>query len=223
MSETQMTETGFMGKITAATTHDMKNVLAIIKESAGLMEDLLALQKDLPAQLQERLSRVANNINQQVQRGVDLATRLNAFAHGPDQTIAEVDLNLVADQVICLSQRFARLKNVSLKALTQNRPVILVTDPLKIQMLIFECIDLLLSAVETKTTIRLQPVQRTDGSVMLEFSSEETKQEENRQITDLGTSPRWAVLKEVAQSLNGAIQTDTAPDRLTLTFESGSR
>jgi signal transduction histidine kinase len=223
VSETQMTETGFMGKITAATTHDMKNVLAIIKESAGLMEDLLALQKDLPAQLQERLSRVANNINQQVQRGVDLATRLNAFAHGPDQTIAEVDLNLVADQVICLSQRFARLKNVSLKALTQNRPVILVTDPLKIQMLIFECIDLLLSAVETKTTISLQPVQRTDGSVMLEFSSEETKQEENRQITDLGTSPRWAVLKEVAQSLNGAIQTDTAPDRLTLTFESGSR
>lgn len=223
MSETRMTETGFMGKITAATTHDMKNVLAIIKESAGLMEDLLALQQDLPTPLQERLSRVANNINQQVQRGVDLATRLNAFAHGPDQTIAEVDLNLVADQVVCLSQRFARLRKVSLEALHQDHPVLLITDPLKIQMLIFECIDLLLSAVETKTTIRVQPVQQADGSVTLEFSSEETKENENGQITDLRTSPRWSVLKEVAQSLKGTIQSDSALNRLTVTFESSSR
>jgi hypothetical protein len=36
----------FMGRITAGVTHEMKNVLAIIKESAGLMEDFLKISQD---------------------------------------------------------------------------------------------------------------------------------------------------------------------------------
>ncbi len=46
MNNRDLSETAFMGKITAAITHEMKNVLAIIKESAGLMEDLLSVAKD---------------------------------------------------------------------------------------------------------------------------------------------------------------------------------
>jgi len=54
VNDRESRKAAFMGRITASATHDMKNVLAIIKESAGLMEDLIALHKDLPAPLQEK-------------------------------------------------------------------------------------------------------------------------------------------------------------------------
>ncbi len=76
-------ETAFMGRVTAGVTHELKNVLAIIKESAGLIEDILALNKDLAGPHQEKVVRVLSNIRQQVDRGVDLSSRLNAFAHSP--------------------------------------------------------------------------------------------------------------------------------------------
>jgi len=220
VSKTEMTETGFMGRITAAATHDMKNVLAIIKESAGLMEDLLALQQGTPLPQQERLSRVAANIKQQVQRGVDLATRLNTFAHSPDEAVAGVDLNVVTEQVVCMSGRFARLKNISVKALTHNRPIILVTDPLKIQMLMFQCIDLLLNCLQAGTTIVVQPVQRTDGAITLEFSSEQPGQNETKESVNLVSLPAWSGLEGVAQSLNGRVEACLAPVWLTVAFKS---
>ena len=33
----------FMGRMTAQATHEMQNILATIRESSGLMEDLLAM------------------------------------------------------------------------------------------------------------------------------------------------------------------------------------
>ncbi|MCP3901564.1 MAG: sensor histidine kinase, partial [Desulfobacteraceae bacterium] len=35
----------FFGKITASITHEIQNVLAIIKENAGLMEDFLLINQ----------------------------------------------------------------------------------------------------------------------------------------------------------------------------------
>jgi C4-dicarboxylate-specific signal transduction histidine kinase len=39
-------ENAFIGRISASMTHEIKTVLAIIRESSGLMRDLLALGKD---------------------------------------------------------------------------------------------------------------------------------------------------------------------------------
>ena len=39
MKDNENGEIVFFGKITAGITHEMKNVLAIIKESSGLVED----------------------------------------------------------------------------------------------------------------------------------------------------------------------------------------
>ena len=57
MVETDLREVAFLGRITAAFTHEMKNVLAIIKESAGLMEDLLALSQEAAFPHRDRFAR----------------------------------------------------------------------------------------------------------------------------------------------------------------------
>ena len=86
-------EVAFFGRITAAFTHEMKNVLAIIKESAGLMEDLLALSQNAAFPHQERFVRSLATIEAQAKRGIELSNRLNRFAHSPDEAFATVDLN----------------------------------------------------------------------------------------------------------------------------------
>jgi len=49
MTQFRQTEIAFFGRITAGVTHELKNVLAIVNESSGLMQDLLALSKEAPA------------------------------------------------------------------------------------------------------------------------------------------------------------------------------
>ena len=47
MKQRNEKELEFFGKITAGITHEMKNVLAIIKKSAGLMEDIMSLSAEV--------------------------------------------------------------------------------------------------------------------------------------------------------------------------------
>ncbi|MGA6927645.1 MAG: hypothetical protein WBY88_18290, partial [Desulfosarcina sp.] len=56
----------FFGEMSASISHEIKNVLAIIHENAGLLQDLLMMsEKGLPLS-SERLSRLAQSILRQV-------------------------------------------------------------------------------------------------------------------------------------------------------------
>lgn len=212
-------DTAFMGRITAGVTHELKNVFAIIKESSGLVEDILAMNKDAVGPQQEKIVRVLSNIRQQVDRGVDLASRLNTFAHSPDELSASLDLNAVVEQVTSLSQRFARLKAVVLVPKTQPQKIVLATDPLKIQMVLVEAIDLLLKVLPSGTTVCLEPSDRGNGSVAIAFSpnGDDTKSAATTPA-DLSTSPDWANLGESAAMLNAALELGPVPAWFTLAF-----
>ena len=93
MKEQDNREAAFLGKITAGITHEIKNVLAIIRESSGLMEDLLSLAQQETFAHGEKFSNALSTIHEQVNRGVELVNRLNRLAHSPDEPEARVDLN----------------------------------------------------------------------------------------------------------------------------------
>jgi len=109
-------EVAFFGKISAAMTHDIRNVLGIIRESSGLMLDLLSLCEDGAFRYQQKFNSLLTAIQDQVNRGVELATQFNRFAHSMDQPVMEVDGNEMVQQVAYLMQRFARLRRVQLVA-----------------------------------------------------------------------------------------------------------
>jgi signal transduction histidine kinase len=208
----------FMGRITAGVTHELKNVLGIIKESAGLMQDLLALSGDAQFPLREKFSRVLSNIGDQVVRGVDLASRLSTFSHLPDETSSGLDLNEVAGQVVFLSQRFARLKGISLNVQPHERSVIIVTDPLKIQMLLFQCIELLVNIVETGATITLHPLQQIESEATVELSSTGNNETAANKALDLTALPEWIELQESALNLKARIERGNPPVWFRITF-----
>jgi len=139
--EKDLREVAFLGRITAAFTHEMKNVLAIIKESAGLMEDLFFLSQETPFPHKDRLLRCLATIQAQTKRGVELSGRLNRFAHSPDEELATVELNGVLEQIVFLSERFARLKGIALSLNPHEAALNVLAPPVRLQMILFECLE----------------------------------------------------------------------------------
>jgi signal transduction histidine kinase len=134
-------ELAFFGKIAAGVTHEIRNVLAIINESNGLMGDLLAMAKDGPLPNRDKFLRSISKIEAQVRRGVEITGKFNRFAHSVDNPVASVDLNEIVEQTVALAQRFAALKNIELRASFSSEPALLVTFPFRLQMALTRAIE----------------------------------------------------------------------------------
>lgn len=137
-------EIAFMGRVTAGLSHEIKNVLAIIKESSGLLEDLLLLTKDAPIPKQDKFLTVSASIRAQIERGVEITNRLNRLAHSMDAPQVDADVNDLLEQVAFLMHRFVRARQVHLKTVRREGLPALRTDPFHLQMLVAAGIDLCL-------------------------------------------------------------------------------
>ena len=149
-------ELAFFGKIAAGVTHEIRNVLAIINESNGLMGDLLAMSKDSPFPNKDRFLRSISKIEAQVQRGVVISSQFNRFAHSVDNPCANIDLNEIVEQTVSLAQRFARLSNIELQVSVCKDPVSLITFPFRLQMALTKAIEAGIAYLPAGGVIHLQ-------------------------------------------------------------------
>ncbi len=111
------------GKISAAVSHDLKNVLAIVNESAGLLDDLAlraAKGIEIPP---ERLSTTTARILKQVKRGDAVLKNLNRFAHSTDVPVAQVNVAEMLKLMVDLAARQAAMKEVTF-TLTLAEPLV---------------------------------------------------------------------------------------------------
>lgn len=134
-------ELAFMGKMTASLSHEIKNTLAIINEAVGLMGDLLNREPPVGWQAYPRLKSIIPSIEDQVQRSAGICKRLNRFAHSMDKAVADVDVNEVVGEITTLAQRFAALRRVRLEIELHSQPLHILSDPFRIQYVIFGLIE----------------------------------------------------------------------------------
>lgn len=213
-------ETAFMGKITAGVTHEMKNVLAIIRESAGLMEDLLSLAKGDSFPAREKFLKIISKINDQVTRGVGLSNALSQFAHGPDQPFATVDMNRLTEQLVFLCQRFALSKRLTVKYTAHHeQPLLFRCEVLKVQMTIFRGIDFLLNVADPGAILTIRPTDRGGDKVAVEFSYE-GHGIELRNIPETIRESLWDPLVACAESVSAKVEAGGAPICLRIIFTS---
>ena len=78
-------EPAFCGYIVAGATHELRNVLAVIKEYSGLLEDIASGGPQALADRHERIERALDSISGQLLRGQEHLGRLNRFAHCADE------------------------------------------------------------------------------------------------------------------------------------------
>ncbi len=148
-------ETGlqFFGKVSASISHEIKNVLAIMNENAGLLEDYTHMLENGKPINTELFKTLAGKVLKQIQRADGIVKRLNRFAHSVDNFAMSVDLVEIVTFMVELSHRSASSRGVSLEPSASTGPVKITTNPFFLQSLIWLCLDFAMDMVDNGKTI----------------------------------------------------------------------
>jgi C4-dicarboxylate-specific signal transduction histidine kinase len=134
-------EAAFLARMTASTTHELRNVLAVVKESAGLVEDLTLAFQQRKTINPDKMLLATRRIDAQVARGADLLTSLNRLAHGLDRAEERLDLGQHVQHVAFLCQRFARIRRLRIEPETGGPERVVRANALHLLMVLTAAID----------------------------------------------------------------------------------
>ena len=154
----------FFGSITASISHEVKNILAIINENAGLLEDLLLMHEKGGNLDTERIKNLADKIRGQVKRGDGIIKNMNRFAHSVDHLTEQVDLNELLALMVVLVQRMAFMKGVSIEPRSHLERIIITTNAFLLENLIWECLDFILNSEPCPGKITVVPNILNNGA-----------------------------------------------------------
>jgi C4-dicarboxylate-specific signal transduction histidine kinase len=208
-------EAAFIGKIMASATHELRNVLAIVKESAGLIEDIVEASEQSGTPTAERLMRAVGRIRDQVKRGADLITSLNKFAHSLDHAEEEVDLNQAVQQISFLCQRRASQSRQIVEPHPGDENLGIVLSHLRLQMAICAAVECCLEQLPEGGTVTVH-ARRQDGQLSLEFNG--IVEGEAVPLAPTETAS-WNRLADVLDNLGAAVTTDDAAEGFRLVLE----
>ena len=149
-------EIALIGKITAGVTHEIRNILAIISESSGLMQDILGAQKEAAFLHQKNFTQALGNIPNQIERGIEITKQLNIFAHSMDESLARIDVNEIMVLVVILLKRFALLKKVELSSEYFEQALPIFMNPIRLILVLAACVDYCLERTTSKNKILLR-------------------------------------------------------------------
>jgi len=153
----------FFGRMNASISHEIKNVLAIISQNAGLLEDLsMMAEQDMPLD-PHRIKSVAGKIQQQVRRADVIVKNMNSLAHSVDEPVKKVDAGQLLVFMALLCKRLAGLRSVSLEPAISEKAPQIVTRPFLLETLLWRCLDFSMSTAGAGTTIGLSAAASDQG------------------------------------------------------------
>jgi C4-dicarboxylate-specific signal transduction histidine kinase len=162
----------FFGSITASFSHEINNVMAIIAELSGLMEDLLRVaDQGHPPQL-ERFRGISGRIGTQVKRGEEMIKLLNRFAHTMDEPVKTIDMTHLLVDLITLSERPRTRRRARLETRFPEETIFLVSNPFLLQQAVFSCMELVLAASHDNQLLRLI-LEKQDGGARITVAGED--------------------------------------------------
>lgn len=136
----------FFGRVTASVTHEIKNALAVIRENAGLMEDLITMggrKGDLdPARIQS----LAGKIGKQAMKADGIVRNMNRFAHSMDEPVADLNLGETVELLAALSGRIAAMHGVTFETMVPDAPVWVKSNPVFVETLLWTCLEYAMGA-----------------------------------------------------------------------------
>ena len=160
----------FFGKMSASISHEIKNILSIINENAGLLEDLALMAEKGKAVDMERFKTVAGKIRSQVVRADDIVKNLNRFAHSADGFKEHVDLNDALIFVIALSNRLFDMKGVSVEQAPVDVSVVITTTLFLLLNLLWSCLNVSMESTVEEKKVHLL-VEKLDRGAQIRFSN----------------------------------------------------
>jgi len=158
----------FFSEMSASISHEIKNVLAIVNENAGLLEDLtLMADRGKPID-PARLKMMAAAVKKQVGRADGIIKNMNRLAHSIDQTVTNVELNETISLLVRLTARFAVIRGVQVDLKLPENPVMFQTAPFFLMNLLWRCLDFSMSASGDEKRIEFV-AEKTENGVRIQF------------------------------------------------------
>ena len=191
----------FFGKMSASISHEIKNVLAVINENAGLMQDFIYMhERGMPID-PEQLKSVSQMITKQVKRADTIMKNMSKFAHSTDQLIKTESVNDILNVVTNLANRFAAMREITLEKIPSEEPLKIKTNPFFLENLIWLCLDFAMDAIGPERTVRLL-AKEIDNSAQITFS----------QLGSLPVMPLKTFPGKRVEALLAALQGDITVD-----------
>ncbi len=197
-------ELAFLGEIGSEVSHEMRNVLSVIGEYAGLMDDLLNLAEKGKPLDQARLKKLAGNVTRQVKKGTEVMERFSRFAHAADEPTATFDLTVLTDSTVSLTQRHFARSGGMVHAELPDEEIAVTSSPFTVQHALFSAIQAVLESMES------------EGLVMVELADRGSE----AAITVFGNTPairalhdRIAPLSAAVDELNGRVEETSTEER----------
>lgn len=162
-----------LARIMAGFTHEQKNHLAIINESNGLLEDILAMQQVTDEILAERLTKIVTTTKTRVARSAEMAKNLNSFAHRMDTPLATFQVNELINEELTLLQRFANMKLVNIETIFSTELTGTYNNPALLQFIFYCLFDTALETSNAKDILKITTDPQGDSSqITLTISGE---------------------------------------------------
>lgn len=196
-------ETGlqFFGRMSASISHEIKNVLAVINENAGLLEDF-SLMAERGAPLDPaRLRKMAATVMKHVNRGDGIIKKMNRFAHCIDETVATVEATEIIDLFISLTDRFTAMRNVTVEPQLPENAIRIRTSPFLLLNLLWLCLEFVMGADGGAKRIELV-TEVTESGLAIRF----------RQLASLAAKQTIEFPTERAASLLDLLEADLTVD-----------
>jgi signal transduction histidine kinase len=159
----------FFGKVNASISHELKNILAIISEAAGLLNDLTELAgKGKKVEL-DMLRNCSRDIVEEIQRGFTTIKQMNKFSHSVDDPLKSIDLIEVLALMIDLAGFLSFAGKVRFDPPPQGVPIVL-TCPFRIQNLLYQALVFAFESAGPEAEIQVAMQPDTSGHVRIIFS-----------------------------------------------------
>jgi C4-dicarboxylate-specific signal transduction histidine kinase len=159
-------ETGlqFFGKMSASISHEIKNVMAIINENAGLLEDLSFMEtKGIPID-GERIRTITRRILSQIQRADRIIKNMNRFAHSADNPRGSLEIEDLFFLVEALSKRLAAMRGVTLKLIPPPETFVFNGNLFLLEHLLWQCLDFVMELVGSGNTVEMSAIQKEQNA-----------------------------------------------------------
>lgn len=146
----------FIGKTLSVFTHEVKNHLAILKESVGLIGDLAGMGKISSKEEISESLKIIQSIENQIGKTSWFCTHLNRFGHRMDRPLSTFDVNEAIEELTELLSRLANQKRISLRKSFDTDMPSIYSNPAQLQLLVFCLIEKNLQRIDQGGTIILK-------------------------------------------------------------------
>jgi signal transduction histidine kinase len=131
----------FFGRMSASISHDLKNTLSIMNESAGLLEDLAAMaEKGRPLDTQ-RIKALGATIKRQIQRTDGIVRNMNRFSHSVDDPFKEIGLTVSLELLLTICRRLIDARGIKVTIAPCDSEVTVVTRPFFLYHLVWQLLE----------------------------------------------------------------------------------